>query len=311
MSIQIPRALVLDSDFTEYTACIRALKVRGWFVEEAPSFDRALALLIASPFNFVILDLQPPDADGMDAWAFIRKLHPDIFGIITTKSPSLRTSINPFVPGILAFMLKPPEAHIVAHLATIALEFQTMALDNRRLQSNLVGLSQLTSSLAWSPNHEHAVKLALAHLPGILASDIAFITLLDRDREPPEWSQWMFAGSSQGAHLLRARTLFFQQWLERFRENTEHVPTSLTLNAPNFEAGLTRALLRSVHLTPILVGDGLVGALVVANHAESPNRLSFMQTQLCNIVGQILGIIFQSQSATILPLLDPEDTMQE
>jgi ActR/RegA family two-component response regulator len=309
---QVPRALILDPEFTEYAACIRALKVRGWDVAEAPTLERAIPLLVSTTFNFVIQELQPPDADGMDAWSFIRKLHPDMFGIITTKLPSLRASVNPFAPGILAFMLKPPEAHIVAHLASIALEFQTLAAENRRFQSNLVGLSQLASSLAQTLSPERAVKTALAHLPAIVSADYAFIALLDRTLDPPEWSDWLFANHAQVAHLSRTQTILFQQLFDRL-EATAHdqIPTSLTLAGDDYDAALTRAALSAVHLAPILVRDVLMGAFVVANAIESDHVFGFTQAQLCDIVAQLVGIVLQSQRASSPSSLDAEENLRE
>jgi hypothetical protein len=174
------------------------------------------------------------------------------------------------------------------------------------LQSNLVGLSQLTSSLAWSPNRDHAAKLGLAHLPGILGADIAFIALLDREREPMQWSEWLFANHTQSVHLSRARTIFFQQLLERMTANAPQVAMPLTLNSHGGEASLARASLSAVHVAPILSGDMLQGVLVVANYHESQNTLTFAQAQLCNIVTQILGLVFQSQGATVFPNLETE-----
>lgn len=293
MSNPVPRVLILDPDASSYQECIHVLTTRGWMVDIAPAFDRALALLAENVYSFALIELRMPDVDGLEAWALIRKLSPNIFGIITTASPSLRTSVNPYVPGILAFLLKPLEALLVAHLATIAVELEQLYADNQRWQSKLVGMNDLTSALAASKTGRTAARAALSHLPGVVAADIAFIRLLNV--ETVEWSEWLFANSAPSQQLTRVQTDLFEELVERMQAlSQEELVTQSLLTVFECEALLKPAGLSAVLLTPILVGGGFGGVLLVAKNADAERPLAFMEIQLCNLVARIVGMMLQT-----------------
>lgn len=293
MASPVPRALILDPDASSYTECIHALTSRGWIVDIAPAFDRALALLAETVYSFALIELRMPDVDGLEAWALIRKLSPNIFGIITTASPSLRTSVNPYVPGILAFSLKPVEPLLVAHLASIAVELEELYTENQRWQSKLVGMNDLTSALAASKTERMAARAALSHLRGVVAADTALIRLYDTALGA--WSEWMFASSKPSQLLTPAQTELFETLTEQMQAQSqkELVPQSL-FNAFESETMLKPAGLSSVLLTPILVEGEFGGVLLVAKYADAERPLALMELQFCNLVARILGMMLQT-----------------
>lgn len=297
MANPVPRALILDPEASGYLECIQALTLRGWIVDIAPTFDRALALLAETVYAFALIELRMPEVDGLEAWALIRKLSPNIFGIITTSSPSLRTFVNPYVPGILAFLLKPVEALLVAHLASIALELQQLYSENQRWQSKLVGMNDLTSALAASKTERAAVRAALSHLPGVVVSDIALVRLFDT--ELGEWSEFLFAGSVPNQQLTPARIKLFQDVMGQMQAQSQsELVTQSLLNAFESEALLKPVGLSAVLLTPILVDAEFGGVLLVAKYAQAERPLAFMEVQFCNLVARIVGMQLQTLRVT-------------
>lgn len=297
MANPVPRALILDPEASGYLECIQALTLRGWIVDIAPTFDRALALLAETVYAFALIELRMPEVDGLEAWALIRKLSPNIFGIITTSSPSLRTFVNPYVPGILAFLLKPVEALLVAHLASIALELQQLYSENQRWQSKLVGMNDLTSALAASKTERAAVRAALSHLPGVVVSDIALVRLFDT--ELGEWSEFLFAGSVPNQQLTPARIKLFQDVMGQMQAQSQsELVTQSLLNAFESEALLKPVGLSAVLLTPILVDAEFGGVLLVAKYAQAERPLAFMEIQFCNLVARIVGMQLQTLRVT-------------
>ena len=110
--------LWLDSDDHTISAGRRALQEQGWVVDQASSLVEALDRISSNSYSAVILDLQLPDILGTDAWTYIRKLKPDILGIMTTHSLSLFHYVRVDGDGLLAFLHKPLSMSVVMDILT-------------------------------------------------------------------------------------------------------------------------------------------------------------------------------------------------
>ena len=113
---ELIRVLWIDPDDHIYNQCVPVLTRPGWSITRAHTFLDALEFSIKSAFDFAIIELNLPDAVGTDVWRHIKMLYPDILGIITTGSPSLRSLINVAEPGILGYLLKPLEVNAVGDM---------------------------------------------------------------------------------------------------------------------------------------------------------------------------------------------------
>jgi DNA-binding NtrC family response regulator len=109
------RVLWLDPDVQAVAQHVRQLERPSWSITHAHTFLDALDHMTRAAFDLAIIDLSLPDAVGTDVWLHIKKLYPQMQGIITTSSPSLRQFVAVDEPGILAYLLKPLEmASVVA-----------------------------------------------------------------------------------------------------------------------------------------------------------------------------------------------------
>jgi len=90
------RVLWLDPDVQAVAQHVRQLERPSWSITHAHTFLDALDHMTRAAFDLAIIDLSLPDAVGTDVWQHIKKLHPQMRGIITTSSPSLllRAGLN-------------------------------------------------------------------------------------------------------------------------------------------------------------------------------------------------------------------------
>ena len=115
------RVLWIDPDTLSVAGYAGLLERRGWIVALAESFQQAVDLLGRASYDVAIIELGLPDAIGSDAWHEIHQAHPLMQGIITTRSPSLRAYVDPFEPGVVAYLLKPLDIDSVAAITNQAL----------------------------------------------------------------------------------------------------------------------------------------------------------------------------------------------
>lgn len=116
------RLLWLDPDDETVAAGTPILRDQGWTVDQACNLVEALDHLSRASYHVVILDLQLPDHLGTDAWGYIRRLAPNIVGIMTTRSPSLFNLIRVDSPGLTAYLRKPLSMPVVVRIIADALE---------------------------------------------------------------------------------------------------------------------------------------------------------------------------------------------
>ncbi len=99
------RVLLLDPD--DEIAIQLTQSGQPWVVERARSLGEALELAAARSYHLAIIEMMLPDAAGTDAWTALSRRQPNLFGIMTTSSPSLHAYVNPMSGRILAYWLKP------------------------------------------------------------------------------------------------------------------------------------------------------------------------------------------------------------
>ncbi len=295
MSVESPRALMLDPVEESLIECARGLSGRGWDVDYAPSFEEALALVSAVSYDLVFIDLMLPDAYGLDAWTYIKKLYPDTLGIITTASASVRASVNALAPGILAFSVKPLEPNLVYNWADYAREYHRAAAENRELQRNLVGLGNLISSIASASTPAEVLESALAHLPAVFKPDWGVLAL--RADKRTAWSDWLLRSFSvDPKDLSRPQSDLLAQFMQ---EAVELQQTVLIDRSPmsEFKYGimtLRQLCVGKLGVAPVLGHTRVFGAVGVIYDIESRGIFSLGQVQELTIIGRSIGLVLDN-----------------
>ncbi len=285
------RILILDPDDQTVADCAQAFSSYGWRVDRVCALAEALKLLRRCSYDIAILDLMLPDAEGTEAWSYIRTLSPTTVGIITTASASLRTSIHAQERGIIAYLQKPLHPSALCDLIERFLHSRRLADENVKFQQKLIGLKTLVSDLTQTVDSDQALKRLLGQLPTILQFDWAVLYLLAEDES--DGTNWV-----QRHHLSQQDELTMAQ-LEFIRERSietihSRQPRLLnrlaTVNDDGLELQLCELGLRSLILVPISGSTEAYGALAIVNNSNSQPAVMPYEVELLVIAGQMLAL---------------------
>jgi DNA-binding NtrC family response regulator len=109
-SLQI---LVVDDDPAIRDSLRRVLEHAGHEVSEAETGERALELLGGRPVDAVLLDLNMPGMNGLDALERIREMAPDTGVIVVSGEATIANAIKAGQRGAYDFIVKPPDRELL------------------------------------------------------------------------------------------------------------------------------------------------------------------------------------------------------
>jgi DNA-binding NtrC family response regulator len=139
------RVLVAEDEATYAKTVARFLKERGLDVTVCPTGRATTKALSDAEWDVVLLDLNLPDARGIDLLARIRKDNPELQTIIVTGFANVESAIEAMRLGAFDYMTKPPNFEELAVRVQRAAEKTLLERENARLRFQ-VGRS-LTSGL--------------------------------------------------------------------------------------------------------------------------------------------------------------------
>jgi DNA-binding NtrC family response regulator len=116
------RVLIIDDERPVLLTLEALLKRHGYHVDTAPTASQGLKLLRAKPSTLVLLDLQLPDADGLETLDKIKAEVPETQVIILTAHDSLHNAIESIKRGAYHFISKPYAPEELLSLMEKALE---------------------------------------------------------------------------------------------------------------------------------------------------------------------------------------------
>ena len=99
--------LVVDDDHAVLETLGNLLKTSGYQVELAANGHEALARLMATDFEVVLLDIRMPDISGLDLFPQIREAHPDAAVIMFTAVDDVSTAVEAMQQGASDYITKP------------------------------------------------------------------------------------------------------------------------------------------------------------------------------------------------------------
>jgi two-component system KDP operon response regulator KdpE len=101
------RVLVVDDEAALRKTLRASLTASGFTVEEARNADEALGLIGLAPFDIVLLDVNMPGVNGMDACGRLRRLAPQMGIVMVTVRDSEDDKVRALEAGADDYITKP------------------------------------------------------------------------------------------------------------------------------------------------------------------------------------------------------------
>ena len=128
------RVLIIDDERPVLMTLEALLKRHGYHVDTAPTASQGLKLIRSKSPTLVLLDLQLPDADGLETLDRIKTEVPQIQVIILTAHDSLHNAIESIKRGAYHFISKPYAPEELLSLVEKALEKQFLLREAEELR---------------------------------------------------------------------------------------------------------------------------------------------------------------------------------
>src|SRR5256714_7057547 len=134
MSAENRRILIIDDERTILLTLEALLGRHGYQVDTAATASYGLRRLKETSPAVVLLDLQLPDAEGLEMLGQIKDEHPDTQVIILTAHDSLNNAIESIKRGAFHFVSKPYAPEELISLVEKALEKQSLLRETQQLR---------------------------------------------------------------------------------------------------------------------------------------------------------------------------------
>jgi DNA-binding NtrC family response regulator len=142
MTTENRRILIIDDERPILMTLEALLGRHGYRPEVAANASTGMRLLQSKPPALVLLDLQLPDADGLQMLEQIKVDHPDTQVIILTAHDSLNNAIESIKRGAYHFISKPYAPEELLSLVEKALEKQALLRETIELRQTAQNLKQ-------------------------------------------------------------------------------------------------------------------------------------------------------------------------
>jgi len=134
MTTENSRILIIDDERPILLTLEALLGRRGYQVDTASTASQGLKLLKTKSPALVLLDLQLPDAEGLQTLEEIKRQFPDTQVIILTAHDSLHNAIESIKRGAFHFISKPYAPEELLSLAEKALEKESLLRETEQLR---------------------------------------------------------------------------------------------------------------------------------------------------------------------------------
>src|SRR5437763_11255911 len=128
------RILIVDDERPILVTLEALLQRHGYQVDTAPTASQGLKLLKTKSPSLVLLDLQLPDAEGLETLDRIKSELPDMHVIILTAHDSLHNAIESIKRGAYHFISKPYAPEELLSLVEKAVEKQSLLRETEKLR---------------------------------------------------------------------------------------------------------------------------------------------------------------------------------
>ena len=139
------KILLVDDEKDYIEALGERMKNRGMNVSTTTSAKDALKRVEEEPYDAIILDLQMPGMDGIEALKAIKKKNPDMQVILLTGHATVEKGIEAMKLGAMDLIEKPANIEVIAKKIKKA-QANKMILVEKKTEKKI---RQIMSTKAW------------------------------------------------------------------------------------------------------------------------------------------------------------------
>jgi DNA-binding NtrC family response regulator len=176
-STQARRILIIDDERPILMTLEALLGRRGYQVATATTASLGLRAMNAGPAALVLLDLQLPDADGLETIDRIKTDFPDAQVIILTAHDSLNNAIESIKRGAFHFISKPYAPEELLSLVEKALEKRSLLHETQALRERAEALEERLEKSRLAPVFKSKVMQEMANLISAMAPSDANVLI--------------------------------------------------------------------------------------------------------------------------------------
>jgi len=132
-----PKILIIDDDTSLRRVLEYNLQEAGYAVATAPSGEEGLRLFDQIAPDLVISDMKMPGMDGMQVLKAIKERSPETLMIMVTAFGTVDIAVEAMKSGAYDYITKPFNRDELRLIVAKALQFRGLAVENRRLKSEL------------------------------------------------------------------------------------------------------------------------------------------------------------------------------
>ena len=131
------RILVVDDDEIVLTSLSEFLRLEGYAVDTAKSFQEASAHLAAAEYQLAIADVSMPEVDGFELLKMIRNRYPETAVIMVTGYGTIEDAVEAMRRGAFDYLTKPIIDDEIKMTVEKALKQQMLSAEVKTLKNQL------------------------------------------------------------------------------------------------------------------------------------------------------------------------------
>src|SRR5438309_5487200 len=174
------RILIIDDERPILLTLEALLSHHGFQTETAATAAAGLKALKNKPASLVLLDLQLPDAEGLEMLDQIKTEHPHTQVVILTAHDTLSNAIESIKRGAYHFISKPYAPEELLSLVDKALEKQSLLRETKELRQKTQQLEKRleAAETRWTPIFKSKAMQQIEELIGAMAPSEANVLIV-------------------------------------------------------------------------------------------------------------------------------------
>jgi len=154
-----PSILIVDDEETSRFILREALTKRGYSVEEAPDAESGLKKLRQHPYDLILLDIQMPGLNGIDALPKFKDIDPSVIIIMTTALGSKDMIMEAIGRGAYDYFVKPFRMEEMEVIVKRSLERRRLEVEVETLKEQVSQAFRVESIIGRSGAIQEVLRL--------------------------------------------------------------------------------------------------------------------------------------------------------